>query len=355
MANGPPGLAESRVKRVTSRPSKTKEQIGRELDIARGRKEFFSDSPDVFDDRALRRMTQADELQRFKNLFTKPVQGSSNLLQMTADAPRTLAEEEMRLANLYGPTFKEIGSDIGFGLGSIAKGVGDRIQSGSFGLFGLAKDLFNKFTDNATKAKNALVQGFNNLTDVEQEVIKNPNKYSRMSSHPRVQGIKDIEAFQMSELDKANLIKENMDRVTTVVDQDDSFRRTPATGITTSPTVFDNRFVRMPGSGYQAGAGLPAITTNNIQIKDGKAKPITDEQFIEQQQKANEIFSEPFFNQTSNQMNQPQFEIVTDYVSPEDRMQNLINQNMQNNNTMFNSGVMTPSETEDIFGINLRQ
>jgi hypothetical protein len=54
-------------------------------------------------------------------------------------------------------------------------------------------------------------------------------------------------------------------------------------------------------------------------------------------------------------MNQPQFEIVTDYVSPEDRMQNLINQNMQNNNTMFNSGVMTPSETEDIFGINLRQ
>ena len=345
----------AQMKADASRAKTSKADIARDLDIARGRKEFFSNRPDVSDDRALRRMTQADELQRFKNLYTKPVQGSSNLLQMTADAPRTLAEEEMRLANLYGPTFAEIGSDIGFGLGSIAKGVGDRIQSGSFGLFGLAKDLFNKFTDNATKAKNALVQGFNNLTDVEQEVIKNPNKYSRMSSHPRVQGIKDIEAFQMSELDKANLIKENMDRVTTVVDQDDSFRRTPATGITTSPTVFDNRFVRMPGSGYQAGAGLPAITTNNIQIKDGKAKPITDEQFIEQQQKANEIFSEPFFNQTSNQMNQPQFEIVTDYVSPEDRMQNLINQNMQNNNTMFNSGVMTPSETEDIFGINLRQ
>jgi hypothetical protein len=303
MANGPPGLAESRVKRVTSRPpKKTIDQIERELDIARGRSEFFSDRPDVSDDRALRRMKQADELQRFKNLYTKPVKGSSNLLQMTDDAPRSLSEEAGRLANLYGPTFAEIGSDIGFGLGSIAKGIGDKFQSGNIGIIGVVKDLYNKFTDNATKAKNALVQGFNNLTDVEQEVIKNPNKYSRMSSHPRVQGIKDIEAFQMSELDKANLIKENMDRVTTVVDQDDSFRRTPATGITTSPTVFDNRFVRMPGSGYQAGAGLPAITTNNIQIKDGKAKPITDEQFIEQEQKANEIFSEPFFTEQRQEL-----------------------------------------------------
>ncbi len=335
----------------------SKADIAKALDIARARKEFFPDRPDVSDDRALRRMQQADQLVSFKNQFTKPVQGSSNLLQMTADAPRTLAQEEMRLAREFGPTFGEIGSDIAFGIGSIAKGVGDRIQSGNFGLLGIAKGLYDQFTSNATKAKNALVDGFNKLTDVEQEILKDPNKYSRMSTHPRVQGIKDIEAFQMSELDKANLIKENMDRVTTVVDQDDSFRRTPATGIT-SPTVFDNRFLRMPGSGYQAGAGLPTLVdsqTNNIQIKDGEATPITDEQFIEQEQKANEIFSEPFFNQTSNQMNQPQFEIVTDYVSPEDRIQNLINQNMQNNNTMFNSGVMTPSETEDIFGINLRQ
>jgi len=74
---------------------------------------------------------------------------------------------------------------------------------------------------------------------------------------------------------------------------------------------FDNKFLRMPGRGYQAGAGIPAIS-------------------------------------------QPQFEIVTDYVSPEDRMQNLINQNIQNNNAMFNNGVMTPSDTEDIFGINLQ-
>ena len=341
-------------RRVRFAPSKA--AIGRDLDIARARKEFFPNRPDVSDDRALRRQQQADQLAAFKGQFTKPVEGATGLVQMTQDAPRTLAQEEMRLANVLGPTPREIGSDFMRGLGSFTSDLSNRIQSGSIGILGVAKDLYNQFTNNATKAKNALVQGFNNLTDVEQEIIKDPNKYSLMSTHPRVQGIKDIEAFQMTELDKANLIKENMDRVTTVVDQDDSFRRTPATGIT-SPTVFDNKFLRMPGSGYQAGAGIPTLVdsqTNNIQIKDGEATPITDEEFMEVEKKANEIFSDPFFNQTSNQINQPQFEIVTDYVSPEDRMQNLINQNIQNNNAMFNSGVMTPSETEDIFGINLQ-
>ena len=108
------------------RASVTKADISRDLDIARGRKEFFSNRPDVSDDRALRRMKQADETQRFKNLYTKPVAGSSNLLQMTADAPRSLAQERIRLANIYGPTFKEIGSDIAFGIGSMARGIAER-------------------------------------------------------------------------------------------------------------------------------------------------------------------------------------------------------------------------------------
>ena len=227
-------------RRVRFAPSKA--AIGRDLDIARARKEFFPNRPDVSDDRALRRQQQADQLAAFKGQFTKPVEGATGLVQMTQDAPRTLAQEEMRLANVLGPTPREIGSDFMRGLGSFTSDLSNRIQSGSIGILGVAKDLYNQFTNNATKAKNALVQGFNNLTDVEQEILKNPNKYSRMSTHPRVQGIKDIEAFQMTELDKANLIKENMDRVTTVVDQDDSFRRTPATGITTSPTVFDDSF-----------------------------------------------------------------------------------------------------------------
>jgi hypothetical protein len=144
----PPGLRESRVARPVGPPSKSIGQIERELDTARGRREFFSNRPDVSDDRALRRMKQADELQRFKNLYTKPVYTDSGsvvrgLTQMKQGAPRSLAEESMRLANQYGPTFREIGSDIGYGLGSIGRGIGNFIGKGGV-LGSVASDLFQR-------------------------------------------------------------------------------------------------------------------------------------------------------------------------------------------------------------------
>jgi len=166
--------------------AKTKDAIARDLDIARARKEFFPDRPDVSDDRAFRRMQSADQLQSFKNRFTKPVQGSSNLLQMTADAPRSLAEESMRLTRKFGPTFREIGSDIAFGIGSIAKGVGDRIQSGNFGLLGIAKDLYNRATG-------ALRSGVDKLSSVDLEILKNKDKYNFVSNKPKLQGIEQLE------------------------------------------------------------------------------------------------------------------------------------------------------------------
>ena len=45
MANGPPGLISSRRAGPPTSPGKTIDQISRELDIARGRKESFSDRP----------------------------------------------------------------------------------------------------------------------------------------------------------------------------------------------------------------------------------------------------------------------------------------------------------------------
>jgi len=136
----------SQMRADASRARTSKADIARDLDIARGRKEFFSNRPDVSDDRALRRMKQADETQRFKNLFTKPVAGSSNLLQMTADAPRSLAQERMRLANQYGPTFREIGSDIAAGIGSMARGIREKgtplMQLGK-GLLGGIQNFFS--------------------------------------------------------------------------------------------------------------------------------------------------------------------------------------------------------------------
>ena len=142
MANGPPGLEESRRETPIGPPSKGIEQISRELDIARARSEFFPGRDDVSDERAFKRMQQADELQRFKNLYTKPVKGSSNLLQMKDSALRfdtdsssptfgqyvrtTVADKAGELANKYGPTLGEIAGDftraVGDTLGSVAEG-----------------------------------------------------------------------------------------------------------------------------------------------------------------------------------------------------------------------------------------
>ena len=140
----------SQMSAAASRARTSKADIARDLDIARGRKEFFSNRPDVSDDRALRRMKQDDETQRFKNLYTRPAGGSkTNLLQMTADAPRSLAQEKMRLANMYGPTFKEIGSDIAAGIGSMAKGIAERgtplMQLGKGVLGGIQNFFSNAF------------------------------------------------------------------------------------------------------------------------------------------------------------------------------------------------------------------
>jgi len=123
---------EQQIKASQARTSK--DAIEKALDTARGRKEFFSNRPDVSDDRAYRRMKQADELQRFKNLYTKPVnivdsEGNvtgvvSGLTQATEDAPRSLTEERQRLVDLYGPTLSEVAGDIGYGLSSMGKAFG---------------------------------------------------------------------------------------------------------------------------------------------------------------------------------------------------------------------------------------
>ena len=127
----------SQMRADASRARTSKADISRDLDIARGKKEFFGGNPNVSDDRAFRRMQQADQLQSFKNQFTKPVQGSSNLLQMTADAPRSLAEESIRLANQFGPTPSEIMGDIGRGIGNIFSDIAERGTP----LMQLAKDI----------------------------------------------------------------------------------------------------------------------------------------------------------------------------------------------------------------------
>ena len=177
-------MAPPRRRRANIKTSKA--DIARDLDIARARKEFFPNRPDVSDDRALRRQQQADQLAAFKGQFTKPVEGATGLVQMTQDAPRTLAQEEMRLANILGPTPREIGSDFMRGLGSFTSDLSNRIQSGSIGILGVAKDLYNRATG-------ALRSGVDKLSSVDLEILKNKDKYDFVSNKPKLQGIQQLE------------------------------------------------------------------------------------------------------------------------------------------------------------------
>ena len=177
-------MAPPRRRRANIKTSKA--DIARDLDIARARKEFFPNRPDVSDDRALRRQQQADQLAAFKGQFTKPVEGATGLMQMTQDAPRTLAQEEMRLANILGPTPREIGSDFMRGLGSFTSDLSNRIQSGSIGILGVAKDLYNRATG-------ALRSGVDKLSSVDLEILKNKDKYDFVSNKPKLQGIQQLE------------------------------------------------------------------------------------------------------------------------------------------------------------------
>ena len=93
------------------------------VNIQRGK---FFDGRNVPEERVFRRTAQDTLDTQFKNRFTRPVVGSSNLLQMTADAPRSLADNRMLLANQLGPTPREILGDMAFAGGSILQNLAQK-------------------------------------------------------------------------------------------------------------------------------------------------------------------------------------------------------------------------------------
>ena len=141
-SGGPPGTSSG----------KSREDIGKELDREITRREYFKGRPDISDDRLDRRLKLAQEEKAFISTL-KPVEGTGGtLLQeqapvfnpMTGRYERTtLADKRMQLANKYGPTFAELASDMGYAIGSMARGAGDILQSGSFGILGAIKGIDN--------------------------------------------------------------------------------------------------------------------------------------------------------------------------------------------------------------------
>ena len=372
----------------SSIPSAGKKSAFRELQ----RQKFFGDRKDISTDRIDRRTRQEGNLRQFKDSLVRqgnyvkdskgnPVRDSkgdyvytNNYTFDTDSSSPTFGQQvgygvtdKMQdLALRFGPTFKEIGSDIGYGLGSMAKGAGDLIMSGNFGIMGIAKGLYENFSNKASQAKDFLGNQINKLSDIDLEILKNKDKYKLTSQKPDLQLVNQLE-------DNAKLMASNRDlfgsysnfggpSISGEVDQVPIPSVAPTTqyGLPQIPPGFKVMPQGQKDFLNEIQQANSTPQTNNIQIKNGVATPITDEEFLENQRIVEEDFAnDPFFKdkmtKTSNQINQPQYDIVTDYQNQNQEIQNLINESRQNNNAMFNSGVMTPSQTEDIFGIDLQQ
>jgi hypothetical protein len=227
------------------------------------RQQFFKGRPDVSDDRLVRRQTQADELRAFKQGLTI-APGTTNLYQeqaptfnpMTGRYERTtLADKAQELAFKYGPTPREIAGDIGYGIRSIGAGLGERISQGRIGMLGIAKDLFEQFTNSAAKAKDALVKGVNKLSDIDLEVLKKKDtgEYKFLSKKAEIQEVENLEKTQMTEFDKANIIRQGIEQLET----------SPVTGTTTLPQQPPG-FKVMPTSYFPGQFGATPVP-NNIQ------------------------------------------------------------------------------------------
>jgi hypothetical protein len=112
------------------------------------RQDFFKGRPDISPNRLDRRQIQADLYEKFKQEQMKPVLTTSGkptgAFQSIVPGGPTLADRAQELAFKYGPTPREVFGDIGYGLGSIGKGIGDFIGRG--GVIGsVLSGLYDKF------------------------------------------------------------------------------------------------------------------------------------------------------------------------------------------------------------------
>ena len=127
------------------------------------RQDFFKGRPDVSPSRLDKRQIQSDLYEKFKQEQMKPVPGTGGtLFQSRTPGGPTLADKAQELAFKYGPTFREIGSDIGYGIGSIGRGLGDFIGRG--GVIGsVLSGLYDKFKSGAQQGIETVGGLYDNL------------------------------------------------------------------------------------------------------------------------------------------------------------------------------------------------
>lgn len=150
------------------------------------RAQYFDNRPDITADRLDRRIKQAEGIAAFKRDKTKavnivdPVTGKvtgtvTGLTQAITPGGPTVADERIRLANKYGPTFSEIMSDVTYAGGKTLGALGERALSGGIGFLGAMNEVVKYAT---SKVKD----GYNKLNDVQKEIADNKDKYPRTSN-----------------------------------------------------------------------------------------------------------------------------------------------------------------------------
>ena len=162
----------------------------------------------------LRKRIKQDTLERqFKDRFTKavniinPITGEvtgtvSGLTQATANAPRSLAEERRRLANLYGPTPKEVFGDIGYGLGQLAEAYGIPFVSTAQRIGGGLKDLYDYFFTKPT-----VTTGGSSSITVTEEPLEELS--SQLDSNNPLYNQKVYKPFRVSDMDITGMTAQN--------------------------------------------------------------------------------------------------------------------------------------------------
>ena len=235
--------------------------ITRDLDREITRKTFFDGRQDVSDERLDRRKKQADEYVAFKTdpTKTKLVEGTTNLFQAATPGGKTLAQKEQELAFKYGPTFSEIASDVTYATGKVVGALGEKALSGGLGFLAVARDLVNYATDKGNK-------NYDKLNDVEKEIYNNPDKHPLTSK-----GLPSLREIAQS-TDLINKVEKDalgiqIDKLILGKEIDELQRQ---------------KFLRTPGTGYQAGAGLTTLPTPEISIDFPTRDPVFPAEQIKQ-------------------------------------------------------------------------
>jgi hypothetical protein len=157
------------------------------------RQKYFPDRKGVSPLRLDKRKTQADLVTQFKKDFLKPIEGVTQggegfgryTRKLEAGPNVGLETYRQQVANKYGPTFREIGSDVRYGLGNIAQGFGDlavSAMSGDTGLIGAVKTVGNFFLDQANK-------GYDDLNDVQKQIFDKQTNYKFAAQAPEIQAV----------------------------------------------------------------------------------------------------------------------------------------------------------------------